>query len=267
MQISAPDFFNLQRQLAIVVLIAAAIFAQEKGPTPAHEANKIVPPPASYRFPDDRVYTFSAEWHSLVAGTGVIRMERDGSNRKIVATADTSGAVNMLFPVRDRFEARFDPHTFCSQSITKHSEEGSHKRETAIHFDYQTGKSLLDEKNLRTNETKHMESDLPSCASDILTGFYYLQSLPLQVGDAYDFPVSDGKTATVRATVERRERLKVPAGSFDTVLVSAETVTGSLQSKGKIWIWYSDDSDHTPVQMRAKLGFGTLFFRLQRIEK
>lgn len=267
MVISARRFpNNLLRYAAFVFGIVAALAGQEGPSPPMIPSGKISPPPGSYRFPDNRIYTFSAEWHTLVAGAAVIRMERDGQNRKIVATADSSGAVNMLFPVRDRFESRFDPQTFCSQSISKHSEEGSHKRETAIHFNYETKKSFLDETNLRTRETKHVENDLPLCVSDILTGFYYLQSLPLQVGDAYEFPVSDGKTATIRANVEKREHIKVPAGNFSTILVAAETISGSLQSKGKLWIWYSDDTEHTPVQMRARLGFGTLFFRLQRIQ-
>jgi hypothetical protein len=51
------------------------------------------------------------------------------------------------------------------------------------------------------------------------------------------------------------------------VLVTAEATSGPLKSKGKVWVWYSEDSSHTPVQMRAKLGWGTLLFRLQRIEK
>jgi hypothetical protein len=34
-----------------------------------------------------------------------------------------------------------------------------------------------------------------------------------------------------------------------------------------VWVWYSEDPSHTPVQMRVKLGWGTLLFRLQRIEK
>jgi len=41
----------------------------------------------------------------------------------------------------------------------------------------------------------------------------------------------------------------------------------ALLSKGKVWVWYSEDATHTPVQIRAKLSWGTLLFRLQRIEK
>jgi hypothetical protein len=251
-----------------LLLVAGILMAQEGSPaSPILPAARIAPPPPNYSFPDGQSYIFSAEWHTLTAGTSVIRMERAGNERKVVATAESAGAVNVLFPVRDRFESRFNPQSFCSKSITKHSEEGSHKRETSIHFDYDAKKTILDEKNIKTSETKRVENDLPGCATDILSGFYYLQSLPLQPGDSYEFPVSDGKTAVVRATVEKRERIKVPAGNFSAVLVGAEAVSGSLQSKGRIWLWYSDDPGHTPVQMRAKLGWGTILFRLQRIEK
>jgi hypothetical protein len=258
---------NLFRSSALL-FVAGLLMAQAGEPAgPSAPSAHIAPPPPNYPFPDSQSYIYSAEWHMLTAGTGVIRMGILGDGRKVVATAESAGAVNVLFPVRDRFESHFNSQTFCSQSITKHSEEGSHKRETSIHFDYAAKKTILDEKNIKTSETKRVENDLPGCATDILTGFYYLQSLPLQLGDSYEFPLSDGKTAVVRATVQKRERIKVPAGDFSAVLVAAEAVSGSLQSKGRVWLWYSDDPGHTPVQMRAKLGWGTILFRLQRIEK
>jgi len=246
-----------------------ALFAQPEPPaasiSTAHAA--ITPPRANYPFPDGLGYVYVAEWHLITAGAGTVKMEGAGSERKVTATAESQGAVNVIFPVHDRFESRFDPRTFCSLSIFKHSEEGSHKRETSIHFDYAGKKSALDEKNLKTGETKHVENDLPGCATDVITGFYYLQSLPLQLGSAYEFSISDGKTTTVRATVEKREQVKVPAGTFQAVQVTAEAISGPLQSKGKVWVWYSDDPSHIPIQMRAKLGWGTLLFRLQRIDR
>ena len=228
---------------------------------------QIVPAPPNYHFPDAQSYVYNVEWHMINAGTAVVRMETAGGERKVIATAESLGAVNVIFAVHDRFDAMFDPRTFCSISIFKHSEEGVHKRETSIQFDYAHKKSVLDERNLKTEETKKVENDLDGCATDVVTGFYYLQSLPLQLGSVYEFPISDGKTTIVRATVEKREQVKVPAGTFPAVLVTAEATAGPLQSKGKVWAWYSDDQNHTPVQMRAKLRFGTLLFRLQKIEK
>jgi hypothetical protein len=250
-------------------LLVAAPSAQQPPPPASIGAApaQITPPQPNYPFPDGRGYVYIAEWHLITAGIGVVRMDAAGSQRKVTATAESQGVVNVIFPVHDRFESRFDPRTFCSLSIFKHSEEGSHKRETSIQFDYARKQSALDEKNLKTGETKHVENVLPGCATDVITGFYYLQSLPLQLGSTYEFPISDGKTALVRATVEKRESVKVPAGTFQAVLVTAEAISGPLWSKGKVWVWYSDDASHIPVQMRAKLGWGTLLFRLQRIEK
>jgi len=253
----------------LIVLIAAVLSAQQSPSTDTIGAApvQIDRPRPNYLFPDGRSYVYSAEWHLITAGIGEVRMDVAGSERKVTATAESSGAVNVIFPVRDRFESRFDPRTFCSLSIFKHSEEGAHKRETSIQFDYARKKSTLDEKNLKTGETKHVENDLAGCATDVITGFYYLQSLPLQPGAQYEFPISDGKTTIVHATVEKREVIKVPAGTFPSVMVTAEATSGPLQSKGKVWVWYSEDATHTPVQMRVKLGWGTLLFRLQRIEK
>lgn len=253
----------------IALLVATILAAQTAPPTSSISSNapQIAPPRPNYPFPDGRSYVYSAEWHMLTAGSGVIRMESSGNDRRVLASADSAGAINVIFPVRDRFESHFDPQTFCSHSIVKHSEEGSHKRETAIHFDYASKKSKLEERNLKTGEVKHVENDLPACSTDILAGFFYLQSLPLKPGATYDFPINDGKNAVVHATVDKREQIKVPAGTFSAVMVTAEAISGSLQSKGKVWVWYSDDAAHTPIQMRAKLGWGVLLFRLQRIEK
>ncbi len=257
--------------LALAALLSLqpshVLYGQQGGYSVSSASGHIAPPPPNYHFPDAQGFVYTAEWHLITAGMGTVRMDAAGSERKVTATAQSLGVVNVIFPVNDRFEAKFNPRTFCSNSIFKHSEEGSHKRETSIQFDYGHKKSVLDEKNLKTGETKHVENNLEGCATDVVTGFYYLQSLPLQMGAVYEFPISDGKTTMVRATVEKREQVKVPAGTFSTVLVSAEATSGPLQSKGKVWAWYSDDANHTPVQMRARLGWGTLLFRLQRIEK
>jgi len=268
---SIRGLLRLVGLLCMIFLIVGSVLAQQ-APSSATAtigpaSVQIAPPHHNYPFPDGRTYVYSVEWHLITAGTAVMKMEAAGSERKVAASAESSGAVNVIFPVHDRFESRFDPRTFCSLSIFKHSEEGSHKRETSIHFDYARKKSTLDEKNLKTGETKHVENDLAGCATDVITGFYYLQSLPLQPGASYEFPISDGKTTIVRASVDKREQIKVPAGTFPAVLVTAEATSGPLRSKGKVWVWYSDDPNHTPVQMRAKLGWGTLLFRLQRIEK
>jgi Protein of unknown function (DUF3108) len=249
-----------------------AVSAPQKSDLPtsmrAVPAAQIIPPSPSYRFPDDRSYVYSVEWHLFTAGTATVKMEPAGPEQKVTAVANSQGVVNALYGVRDRFEARFDPRTFCSLRVFKHSEEGSHKRETEIRFDYSRRTSTLYERNLKTGETKHTENDIPGCVTDVVSGFFYVASLPLQPGGTYRFPMNDGnKTAEVLAHVETREQIKTPEGIFPTLRVAAEAISGTLKGRGKIWVWFTDDGNRTPVQMRAKLGWGTLLFRLQRLNR
>ena len=230
-------------------------------------ASRIIPPPSNYRFPNQTL-VYSVEWHLLTAGTTKVKLEPVGTQQKLTATADSTGMVNMLYSIHDRFEALFDPRTFCSQKVSKHTEEGSRRRDIVIQFDYQNRKSTMEEKNLKTGETKESQNDIPSCVTDVVTGFYYLAAQPLEPASSYTFPMSDGgKTTDVIARVEAREQVKVPAGKYQTVRVAAEPESGTLKGKARVTVWFTDTPDRTPVQMRSKLGWGTLLFRLQRVEK
>jgi hypothetical protein len=229
---------------------------------------RIVPPPPNYAFANGQTYVYDVEWHLFNAGTARVTLGLDGGQQHVIAVADSAGVVNALYKVHDRFEAFFDPRSFCSLRVSKHSEEGSHSRQTELRFDYSRSKSVLDERNLKTGEAKHLENDLPACVTDVVSGFFYLSSLPLQSGNTNTFPINDGgKTTEVRASVETREQIKLPVGTFRTVRVKAEAISGALQGKGTVWVWFTDDVSHAAVQIRTKLGWGTLLFRLQRIEK
>ncbi len=228
----------------------------------------IRPVPAGYRFANGQVLHYNVEWRIWNAGVASFRIDSTGSEQKVSATADSTGFVSLLYKVADRFDAYFDRNSFCSTRIYKHSEEGLHKRDTNIRFDRVSRKAVLDEKNLRNNETKHVEQDIPGCVTDVISSIFYVASLPLEPGRSYTFPLNDGgKTVDVNAHVEAREDIKTDIGTFHTVRVQPEAEAGVLKSKGKVWVWYTDDANHTPVQMRAHMFWGMLTFKLARIDK
>ena len=222
----------------------------------------IQPPSPSHRFLDGQKYVYTGEWRIWTAGSATVRLDDMGDAQHVTATADSTGVVSLLYRVHDRFESWFDQRSFCSQQILKNSEEGLHKRNTTISFDRRRQKAVLDEANLRTGERKHTEQDTPGCVTDVLSGIFYVGSLPLVKGNTYVFPVSDGKTVDARATVEDREPLKTDAGTFNTVRVVVDVPAGVTKEPGRLWLWYSDDSQRIPVQMRARLFWGTITFRL-----
>jgi hypothetical protein len=263
----------LIRQILVRVALALALSltllpAQAQAPAaPILPVTAIAAPPLNHRFPNNQTFHYGVDWRVFNAGTATLRMEAAGREQRALGTADSTGFVSILFKVHDRFESFFDPKTFCSRSISKHTEEGRRQLETEITFDQARGKSVLAEKNIRQNTSKSEENDIPPCVTDVLSAIYYLASMPLNNGVEHRFPLNDGgKTAEVKAIVEAREELKVPAGAFKTVRVQVSANTGPLKDKGTIEVWFSDDAAHTPVQIRARRFWGTLVFRLQRIE-
>jgi Protein of unknown function (DUF3108) len=232
-------------------------------------ASRIQPLRAGFQFPYGSTLHYEGEWRFIPAGVATLRIEQSGGQNHLAGTADSSGVVAMLYRVQDRLNSYFDAKKLCSSKVVKHTEEGMRARETTVTYDYARGKAVLEERNLKDNQQKKTENDIPACVTDLISGILYVSSLPLRPGDTYIFPVNDGgTTVTAQAHVEAREEVKTPAGTFKTVRVGPEGDSGALlKNKGRIWIWYSDDERHLPVQMRAKLAWGTVNIYLASISK
>lgn len=260
-------------QLTIVLAMVISICRAEAGDAnpPATissgtvVASRIITPPPNYSFPNVE-YVYSVQWGILHAGTSTVRLQRLPTEVRVTATADSAGIPDKFFKVHDLFNAEVNPQSFCTALITKHNQEGSRRRDYQIAFDYQHGKSRVDIKDLKTSEAKHTEFDIPSCVTDVITGFFYVASLPLAPGYSEVFPVNDnGKMTDAKLNVEGREHIKDPAGEFETLRVKVEPIAGAMKGKGTLWIWFTDDARHAPVQMKSKLGFATFMFQLQKM--
>jgi len=240
------------------------VFAQTSFIGPS---SQIHPVSDSYHYPIGETLHYSADWRIWRAGEATVKLDASGSEMHISGTADSTGVVAALYRVYDRYDSFFDRRTFCASRILKHSEEGLHKRETSVHYDAARGRAILEERNLRNNQTKREEHEIPPCVTDALGGIYYLRTLPLAPGNVYEFPSnSGGQTVNVKAVVEGREDVKTEAGTFHTVRVQPSSDSGVLKQRGKVWIWYSDDPQHIPVQLRTRMFWGTLTVQLTRIE-
>ena len=253
--------------LAIVCVAGRLFFAQNEPATISSvPASRILPPSSTYAFPAEK-YVFSAQWRFFNAGTATVQIQRSAAEERVTATADSAGFPDKIFHVHNIFNADVDPRSYCTLHISKHSEEGQRRHDMNENLNYTRLKSEVDFKDLKTSEMKHTEFDIPACVTDVITGFFYVASLPLAPGYSQTFPVNDnGKTTDVRIKVEGREHVKGPTGEFDTLRVMAEPLSGPMKGKGVLWAWYTDDARRVPVQMKSKLGWATLLFQLQRTE-
>lgn len=225
------------------------------------------PPPGGYVFPAQETLSYTVDWRVFTAGTAVFHLEREGTVQKVSATADSVGAVNMLFPVVDRFQSGFDTKTGCSTGFSKQLQEGRRKVSSELSFNYAQGKQTQVERNLVKGTSKQQTASIPACVTDSLSAIFYAASQPLIIGKTVNFPLADSmRTVTVVMKVEGREEIKTPAGTFQTIRVQPTADEGVVKNRGKIWIWYTDDPRHMPVQIRAQLFWGTITFHLQSYE-
>jgi hypothetical protein len=229
----------------------------------AQQAGTLTPPRADFSFPEKQTLVYAVDWRVFPAGTAVLHFEATGNSERITANADTVGAINLLFHVGDRFQSTFDREKGCTYEFDKQTVEGRRQINSTLKLDYAAGKSILDEKNLVTGQTKHVETPIPGCITDLLTGVYYASSQPMEVGKTFVIPVVDAlHTVPVSMKVEGREEIKTTLGTFKTLRVQPTADAGVVKNRGNIWIWYTDDARHLPVQMRARLFWGTITFRL-----
>lgn len=221
------------------------------------------PPDAGFTFPQKQTLTYSVDWRVFPAGTAVIRFEAAGDRERVNATAYTIGAINLLFRVNDKFQSEFDREKGCSYQFNKQTVEGRRQINSTLQMDYAGSKSILDQKNMVNGQKTHAESPIPSCLTDLLSGIFYMASQPLNVGHSFLVPVADAqRTVPVTMKVEGYEQIRTPLGTFKTVRVQPTADAGVVKNRGNIWIWYTDDGRHLPVQMQARLFWGTITFRL-----
>jgi hypothetical protein len=243
-------------------LIACALFAVAPA-VPQQQPLTLAPPRAGFSFPQKQTLTYTVDWRVFPAGTAVLHFEADGDREKISASADTSGAINLLFHVSDHFQATLDRTRGCTYEFDKQTVEGRRQVNSTLHLDYDASKSIWDEKNMVTGKTRHMEEAVQGCLTDLLSGIYYAASQNLVVGQSFVMPLADAlHTVPVTMKVEGREEVKTPLGTFKTIRVQPTADAGVVKNRGNIWIWYTDDEKHLPVQMRARLFWGTITFRL-----
>jgi hypothetical protein len=247
------------RTQAATIICILALAAVAHG----QQAVSLAPPRAGFSFPQKQTLIYSVDWRVFPAGTAVLHFEAAGNRERLTANADTIGAINLIFHVGDRFQSTFDREKGCTYEFDKQTVEGRRQINSTLRLDYPQSKSILDEKNMVTGQAKHLESYVPGCLTDLLTGIYYASSQPMALGHSFVIPVVDAlRTVPVTMKVEGREEIKTALGAFKTLRVQPTADAGVVKNRGNIWIWYTDDERHLPVQMRARLFWGTITFRL-----
>lgn len=156
-----------------------------------------------------------------------------------------------FYRVNDLFESWIDTRTLASLRFVKDQEEGSRDRETRY--------EIFPE---RRTYQEAGRAEQPSVEQPLDDGsfLYFVRTLPLKPGETHELTrYFKPDRNPVRIRVLRRERITVPAGTFDAVVVQPVIKTKGIFSEGgQAEVWLSDDDRRMVLQMKSQLKFGSL---------
>jgi hypothetical protein len=196
---------------------------------------------------------YDVKFGELKVGTGSMEVAGTEQIRGVDAwhTVFHVKGGTFFYHVDDLFESWFDTRTLSSLRFTQQLEEGGKDRQR--HFE------IFPDKATFIQEGK---PEKPSVSDPLDDGsfLYFVRTQPLEVGQTYSFDryfQPDRNPVTLK--VLRRERVTVPAGTFDAIVVQPIIKTsGIFSDKGEAEVWLADDSTRIMLQMKSKLSFGSL---------
>jgi hypothetical protein len=210
---------------------------------------------------------FSVSWGRVRLGEGSIEVEAiesiDGQDAYRVAMEAWGGPP--FYRVQDRQVSWIRPRPLSSIRFEQRLSEGSYKRDTRYTFDldgmtYDRHDLVEDEWRARDDET---DVAILAGALDDVSFLFLARLLPLEVGQRYEFDryfKDEGNPVVIE--VLRREEIRVPAGTFQTIVVRPIIQTGgAFGDDGEAELYLTDDEHRAIVRLKTSMavGSGNLF--------
>jgi len=206
--------------------------------------------------------TYDVRFGALRVGTGAmeVRGVDEIRGRDAWHTVFTIKGGVPLYKVDDRMESWIDTASFTSLRFVQETNEGRRHRTKRIDFYPERG--VYVEESATPTDKPTVEEPLDEAAF-----IYFLRRVPLEVGESYSFDrYFKPDRNPIRLEVLRRERIEVPAGTFETIVVRPIIkAKGIFSENGQAEVWLTDDGRHLMVQMKAKVSFGSLSLQLKTL--
>lgn len=212
---------------------------------------------------------FEIKYGFISAGVAVIGIPEIARVRgrdcyHIVSVAESNAFFSVFFPVRDVVESFFDARELVTVKFEKRLSEGDFRAHDLVYFDHDRHVAVYPGSERERDRVVPLSLD----AQDILSSLYYVRMVDLEVGTSvYIENHADKKNYPLEIKVLGRERVEVPAGTFDCVVVEPVMRTAGLfRHKGSLKVWLTDDARRVPVLMRSKVIIGSVSAVLTTLE-
>jgi len=209
-------------------------------------------------FKDGEQLEYSVSYTKLRAGSGTMHVVADTLRGAHVwrASLTVDGGIPFV-SVHDTNTSWFERSSFTSLRFLQQQHEPRHTALRDFH--------IFPERRLFQSITG---SEQPTVADpmDEVAIVYFVRTLALEPGQCFELHryFKPGSNPVV-VHVERRERIEVPAGTFNAIVVRPEIVTSGIFSEnGRAELWLSDDNARLVLQLKTHLSFGSINLYLRR---
>jgi len=221
------------------------------------------PPPDLATLVGERL-EFRLKWQGIPAADATLEVADGGDGRILFkATAKTVGLADFLYPVESRIVSTARLDGFRAERYLKDGHEGREPSEVEeIVFDLQQGIAVRSEDGVPREPVQ-----VPVEVRDPFSAFYAFRVSQPNSEGFVELTICDGKrTQAGRVRVVAKEKVKTPAGTFDTIKIAPEIEgLGGVFKKSPgatLYIWLTDDEWRRPVMMRSKVSVGSFTARL-----
>lgn len=215
------------------------------------------PQPVAVPFGVGETFEYSARMGFLRGGSAWLRVEEVERVRGVPSwhfSFDTKVNVAGVYKSESRFDSWTGVSDFISRRFIKDMEEhgGRHVQDFRIHPDSGFFRRGADT-GTKATSTRPL---------DDVALFYYVRTVPLQVGKTYTWNNYWRKAQNpVTVKVLKREEMKLPDGRKVQAFVLHPIVdekNGMFSRKSNARLWVTDDFNRIPVQIQTTYDFGTV---------
>jgi hypothetical protein len=202
----------------------------------------------------------------LTAAEATLRVEAtdikfDGQEvYHLVAEGKTSGAFNVLYKVRNRYDSYINKKDLSPYLYTENIRESNYRRSDKARF-YQDQHKIVSKKGTFKGDGQTF---------DLVSAYYFARSLELskvRYGDKFvmDYFLDDGVTK-LEIQFIGREKVNTAIGTFNCLKFSPSIQPGRIFRKdSKLYLWITDDLNRIPVKAQVELVVGSVTMEIMNV--
>ena len=216
-----------------------------------------------WRFPVGERMEYSVTWGGARIGRSILMVEAIDTIAGVPAyraSLETEGGPP-FYRLEDRLTSWIRPRPFATLRFDQKLRQGGYSRDRRHLMDLEAStytRHDLEGERFVPNE-EEADVPIPPGAMDEVAFFYFARLSNLEVGKRYEYErYFKEKGNPVILEVLRRERIRVPAGTFNTIVVRPIIKTSGLFSEGgEAELYLTDDERRIPVRVKTRMSIGT----------